>query len=223
MAENSLGKTYGSDMTFTTLSSLYDLTDIDGNIYSTCIAGGKRWMAENLKTTKFRDGTDIPGITGSSEWAGLNSAAFCWYDNNEGENKDKFGALYNWSSVNTGKLCPTGWHVPSNNEWLYVIYNLGGEDVAGGKLKEIETTHWLFPNAGATNEFNFTGLPGGERSSDGSFNSMGERGNWWASNPGASPDSAFVWSMFYDSASQKNSSSSINSGFSVRCVQDNQR
>jgi uncharacterized protein (TIGR02145 family) len=137
------------------------ITDFDKNYYKTVKIGNQIWMAENLKTTNFNDGTPIPVETRSAEAYNLNTPAYCWFNNDEATSKDTYGALYNWYAVNTGKLCPMGWHVPSDAEWTTLTDYLGGESVAGGRLKETDTIHWISPNYGATNETGFTALPGG--------------------------------------------------------------
>ena len=134
-------------------------TDIDGNVYHTVTIGTQIWMVENLKTTRYNDGSPIPFVTDSSSWSNLTTPGYCWY-NNDTTNKNTYGALYNWFAVNTGKLAPTGWHVPTDDEWTTLTTYLGGESIAGGKLKETGTTHWRTPNAGATNEIGFTASSG---------------------------------------------------------------
>jgi len=105
--------------------------DFDGNYYNTIKIGNQIWMAENLKTTHYNDGTEIPIVTDKTEWLNLSTAAYCWYDNNDTIYKNTYGALYNWYAVNTEKLCPVGWHVTSNAEWITLAYLFGGGDVAG--------------------------------------------------------------------------------------------
>ena len=120
--------------------------DIDGNNYLTVTIGTQIWMAENLRTTKYNDGTAIPLVTDNTTWANLTTPAYCWYNNDAKTNGSTYGALYNWYSVNTKKLCPTGWHVPNDTEWTTLTTYLGGTAVAGGKLKETGTAHWYSPN-----------------------------------------------------------------------------
>ncbi len=139
------------------------VTDIDNNHYEAVRIGSQLWMAENLKTTRYNDGTPIPLVTDSLEWDNLVTPAYCWYRNDPVTYGETYGALYNLHVVSTGILCPSGWHVPSDAEWTVLSDYLGGESVAGGKLKEAGTTHWYTPNAGATNETGFTALPGGIR------------------------------------------------------------
>ncbi len=139
-------------------------------------------MAENLKTTQYNDGTDIPLVTEVTEWINLNTPGYCWYDNDEATYKEIYGALYNWFAVNSGKLCPAGWHIPTDDEWKILTGNTGWESTTGGTLKETGTTHWMSPNTGATNETGFTALPGGYRhSSIGTYGQMSNTGYWWSS------------------------------------------
>jgi uncharacterized protein (TIGR02145 family) len=155
------------------------VTDIDGNAYNTIIIGTQVWMKENLKTINYNDNSSIPLVTGNSEWNKLSTPAYCYYNNDENKYKSTYGTLYNWYCVNTGKLCPTGWHVPTDSEWTTLSKYLGGESVAGGKLKEKGTSHWNSPNTGADNSSGFTALPGGHRLSDGTFNYFGSLGHCW--------------------------------------------
>ena len=206
------------------------VTDADGNTYSTVKLGTQEWMVENLKTTKYNDNTGIPNITGDIDWQGLNTSetgAWCYYDNNSSNNVP-YGKLYNWYAVNTGKLCPTGWHLPTDAEWTTLIdYLDSGVDpnalgsqstVAGGPMKEAGTTHWFSPNTGATNESGFTGLPGGLRSDDGTYFSLGYSGNWWSSTESGT----FAWCryLFYDDDNVFRNNFDKRLGFSIRCVRD---
>ena len=138
------------------------VTDIDGNIYKTVTIGSQVWLAEDLKTTKYNDGTPIPYVTDKEEWINTKSGAYCWncwYCKDE-SNDSIYGALYNWYAI-TGKLCPVGWHVSTDQDWETLIDYCGGWEIAGGKLKEVGTIHWESPNLGATNEFGFTAIPFG--------------------------------------------------------------
>jgi uncharacterized protein (TIGR02145 family) len=138
------------------------VTDVDGNVYNTVQIGTQCWMQENLKTTKYNNNTGIPNVTIGSDWEGLTTPAYCWYDNDI-SNKVPFGALYNGYAVYTGNLCPSGWKVPSDADWTTLFTYLGGTNVAGGHMKETGTNHWSGPNA-ADNSSGFTALPGGSRS-----------------------------------------------------------
>lgn len=159
------------------------VTDIDGNVYNTVTIGTQVWFKENLRTTSYNDGTDIPNITGDDGWQNTSSGAYCWYDNDM-NNKGEYGALYNWYAGNTAKLCPTGWHVPTHDEFIALADNQGGWRNAGAVLKETGLTHWKSPNEGATNFSDFTGLPGGTRVVDDYgtyviFQGIGYYGNFW--------------------------------------------
>ncbi|NJK98749.1 MAG: hypothetical protein HC905_30955 [Bacteroidales bacterium] len=197
------------------------MTDQDGNVYKTVTIGTQTWMAENLRTTKYNDGTAIPNVTGNEEWSGLTTGAYCNFNNTS--NTDTiatYGRLYNWYAVNTGKLCPTGWHVPTDAEWTTLSDYLGGEPLsdAGGLLKETGTTHWASPNTGATNETGFTALPGGYRYKDGTFVGIGGGGVWCSATGLPIAPGAVTWV-----ASNRNVYRSLYNkevGFSVRCVRD---
>lgn len=145
------------------------IIDIEGNVYQTVIIGTQVWMAENLRTTKYNDGSSIPLVTEAAAWDDLNSPGYCWYDNDSINYKDTYGALYNWNAINTGKLAPVGWHVATDADWTTLTTYLGGDSIAGGKLKEQGTSHWAIPNTGASNTSGFTGLPAGFRNPAGIF------------------------------------------------------
>jgi len=192
-ATNSVGTAYGSEKGFRTEAEPITVTDADGNVYHGVTIGAQVWTVENLKTTKYNDGTDIPLVTDGAAWDALDvetGGAYCWY-NNDISNKDAYGAIYNFAAIKTGKLAPAGWHVPTMEEWQTLIDQLGGKDVAGGKLKEAGTTHWNSPNSDATNSSGFTALPGGFRYT-GATNFFGlndfalfQTSTEEASNPGA--------------------------------------
>jgi uncharacterized protein (TIGR02145 family) len=215
-AENQLGISYGQDMTFMT-SGL--LLDYDGNQYNTVVIGTQTWMAENLKTIHYNDGSEIPLVSNSASWAGALSGAYCTFGFNAA-NLATYGALYNWYSVNTGKLCPVGWHVPTDIEWLLLTTNLGGSSVAGGKMKETGTTHWVSPNTGADNSSGFTALGGSTIDYNGVSAILGQTAYWWSST-GVSSTFAFANKLFYNNAtiSQGGGVTKL-SGCSVRCIKD---
>lgn len=159
---NDGGVGYGNTLILTTLPEVEygTVSDWDGNSYKTVQIGKQTWMAENLKTKTLNDGTPISLLTEIYNLEEKTLPYYCWYENNIG-NKTLYGALYNWPAVATDKLCPTGWHVPSQYEWEILRDTLGGEEVAGGKLKEAGTSHWHPLIAGATNSTGFNALPGG--------------------------------------------------------------
>jgi uncharacterized protein (TIGR02145 family) len=207
---------YGNEISFNTYNS-DAITDIDGNYYNIVTIGSQVWLAENLKTTKYNDGTPIPNVTDNATWRSLTSPAYCWY-NDSIYFKEIYGALYNWYTVNTGRLCPTGWHVPSDGEWTVLIDLYGGEFIAGGALKSTGTEKWLSPNEGATNASGFTALPGGGRLFNGDFTSIGAGGFWWSSTI----YSAHAWLryMSYNSTRANKADDSYQYGYSVRCIKD---
>ena len=206
--------------------------DIDGNVYNTVIIGTQVWMKENLKTMKYNDGTRIPNVTDGKQWGKLTTGAYCWLYNDATTQKSPLGALYNWYAVETGKLCPTGWHVASDEEWTTLHNYLGGYQLAGGKLKETDTTYWIGPNTGATNESGFTALAIGYLDKDnGLFLLLDRAAFWWTSTyePGlaliqANKDQqAGPWMrVIFDNQSsiKANNSYAKTYGFSVRCMKD---
>ena len=164
-ATNEGGKTgYGNELNFTTKILGPTITDIDGNVYQTITIGTQVWTVENLKTTRYNDGSPIEKVTNEGDWLQKTTGAYCAYGNNE-SNVGTYGYMYNWYSVNTGNLAPNGWKVPTDDDWNTLANYLGGWEIAGGKMKEAGFTHWVSPNTGATNESGFTGLPGGFRAS----------------------------------------------------------
>ena len=194
-------------------------SDEDGNNYPIVTIGVQTWMAKNLKTTKYNDSTAIPNVIDDNVWWYLETPAFCWY-NNEVSYKSTYGALYNWYTVNTGKLCPTGWHVPSDAEWTTLVDYLGGESIAGGKLKETDTIHWSSPNTGATNETGFTALPGSYRWPNGPFDDgIGKNGRWWSATE-SDVFEAWYRNMHHDNSNVDRHSHGMTLGVSVRCVRD---
>jgi uncharacterized protein (TIGR02145 family) len=215
-ATNSVGTAYGNETSFTT-----SISDNDGNTYKTLNIGSQVWMSENLKATKYKNGTDIPLVTDNTAWSTLTTPGYCWYGNNEAAYKATYGALYNWYTVNTGNLCPAGWHVPTDSEFTTLTTYLGGESVAGGKLKETGTTHWTSPNTGATNETGFTALPGGGRFSNGTFDYIGNYGYWWSDTENAT-DLAWYRSLLFNFRTVGRNPHDKEVGFSVRCLKGEQ-
>ena len=178
-------------------------------------------MAENLRTTKYRDGSDIPEIVRSESWNSLTEGAYCNYSNAKGvDTIATYGRLYNWHAINDSRnLAPAGWHVPSDTEWFQLTDYLGGLSVAGGKLKEKGTLHWKNPNEAATNETGFTALPDGSRNYGGPFMDKGNYGYLWSTTETAD---GFAWyrAWSYDHSAVSRSNYYKTQGFSVRCVKD---
>ena len=214
---NTNGTGYGSIMSIRTIDTT--ITDVDNNHYRIIQIGTQVWMAENLKTTTYKNGTSIPLVTDNTEWGNLTTFGYCWYNNDEASNKSTYGALYNQFTVASANLAPTGWHIPTDAEWTTLTDFLGGESVAGGKLKEKGTIHWLSPNGGATNETSFTALPGGFRSTSGTFSEIGDHGLWWSSSEYLTNDGWYRYMDNISSSVSRNYSSKM-AGLSVRCVRD---
>ena len=197
------------------------VTDIDGNIYHTVTIGSQVWMAENLRTVRYRNGDSIPKVPDSSEWMNLKIGAYC-INITKGNVPEAYGFLYNWYTVNdTRKIAPSGWHVPSHEEWTAMVSYLGGEEVAGGKVKESGTTHWNAPNTGATNESGFNALPAGGRGEIGLFMEDGHEAVWWSGSSESGTIGA--WCTFttnYSSYLRSNASARKYEGLSIRCIKD---
>ncbi|MEI7831298.1 MAG: fibrobacter succinogenes major paralogous domain-containing protein [Prolixibacteraceae bacterium] len=216
-ATNSAGTGYGNEFSFSLAKTL--VKDMDGNFYHFAKIGSQVWMTENLRSTRFRDSTSITLVDNATSWSNQIGPGYCWYGDDEVANKSKYGALYNWYAVNSGKLCPTGWHVPTDTEWTTLTTFLGGEPLAGGKLKESGIVHWITPNASATNESGFTALPGGYRLNSGIYGNMGIYGNWWTTTSVLANVANYRY-LYYGNASVTKSFISQKSGLSVRCLKN---
>jgi len=191
--------------------------DIDGNIYHTVTIGHVVWMVENLRTTRLKNGTAIPLVTDSFAWISLKSPGYCWYDNNQALYRETYGALYNWYAVNSGKICPKGWHVPTENDWYSIACYIAEEDLIGGKLKEKGTAHWISPNEGATNEFGFTVLPGGFRGS--AFEGLGLCTFLWSAVENDAMKS-YCTGFTFNSSKLYTAEIAKSTGVYIRCVMD---
>ncbi len=213
-ATNSVGTAYGDEQTLTTTMT----TDIDGNFYSAIKIGTQTWMGENLKTTKYRTGESISKPTTTTNWSNATFGAWCDY-NSDTANGLKYGHLYNWYAVaDTRNIAPEGWHVPTDAEWTTLTTYLGGEALAGGKLKEAGTANWGSPNTDATNESGFTALPGGFRSSStGAYGSQGLSGLWWSSSESGT-GGARNRDMGYNYGNVNRGDGSKSDGISIRCI-----
>lgn len=193
------------------------VTDLDGNIYKTITIGTQVWMASDLKTTRYRNGDAIPTTT--LDISAEASPKYQWaYGDNEA-NAAVYGRLYTWyAATDSRNVCPTGWHVPTDMDWETLKLFLGGESIAAGKLKEAGTTHWNTPNTGATNETNFTALPGGYRTMKGAYVSLQLSNYQWSSNE----DALLSWgqSLHYDDNILLRGGYNRQAGVSVRCIKD---
>jgi uncharacterized protein (TIGR02145 family) len=220
-ATNSVGTAYGSEISFTTSSASTSVTDIDGNVYSTITIGNQVWMQENLKTKKYCNG-DLIGTTtpDTLDISGENTPKYQWAYNGEESNVALYGRLYTWYAVTDSRgICPLGWHVPTDEEWTTLTTYLGGEDISGGKLKEIGTNHWVNPNMGATNETGFTALPSGYRQYYGTFYAIGYGGIWWSTTESSATNSLYRY-VEYKYSNIYRLDYAKHGGFSVRCVKD---
>jgi len=232
-ATNSAGTGYGDPpVSFTTLTcgETGTVTDVEGYVYQTVKIGDQWWMAENLRVRKYSNNDPIPNITDGGIWFGLTTGAYCEY-NNDNANVATYGRLYNWFALDDSRnIAPEGWHVPTDDEWKQLEMYLGmsqsdadaigfrGTD-EGGKLKEAGTTNWDSPNTGATNQYCFTALPGGNRNDGGDFGSMLYDGYFWSSTESSSGYA--LWrGLNYSNSGISRTSNSEQFGFSVRCVKD---
>ncbi len=213
-ATNSIGTNYGNEVSFTTPKSI---TDIDGNSYQIVGICNQIWTTNNLNVTKYRNGDSIPQVTDPIAWSTLTTGAWCYYSNNTA-NGPIYGKLYNWYAVNDSRgLAPMGWHIPSDLEFTTLSNCLGGESIAGGKMKA--TTLWDSPNLGASNSSGFSSLPGGVRYSNGTFQFQGYSSNYWTSTSNNT-------TVFYrnnvsvNAIMFKGTDGNTNSALSVRCVKD---
>jgi uncharacterized protein (TIGR02145 family) len=208
-----------------------NVTDTDGNVYASVSNCGLTFTKQNLNVSKYSDGTPIPQVTDPTQWANLTTGAWCYY-NNDPANEAVYGKLYNWyaaagiydaaSAANPAlrkKLAPSGWHVPTDPEWTQLTDCLGGDSVAGGKMKSTGTSLWQSPNTAATNESGFTGLPAGFRYNNGTFNLIGNYGIWWSSSEF---NITIAWNRnlnYSDGTAFRNFNNKL-FGFSVRCLRD---
>jgi uncharacterized protein (TIGR02145 family) len=226
---------YGDDIEFTTLDSRIvfnpglnygSVADVDGNTYKTIVIGRQTWMAENLKTTRFNDGTSISLVVESSKWQTASQAAYSWLNNEESRFKTIYGAYYNFLAVSSSKLCPAGWHVPTRVEWDTLTAFLGGVNNIGRKIKEAGAAHWLTNTSGNTNSSGFTALPGGYRSFSGTFSPIsvtgywqGDEAYWWTST---APTGSLPWyeAIYAGSSALLGGSWRIEQGLPVRCMKD---
>jgi uncharacterized protein (TIGR02145 family) len=196
--------------------------DIDGNSYGFSTIGTQTWMSEDLRTSKLNDGTALFLVTENIEWDSLKTPGYCWYSDLDSTQKVLYGPLYNWHAVNSGKLCPAGWHVPSNSEWDTLIVYLGGNTMAGGSLKEIGSRHWKRTNIGAKNDVAFRALPAGIRGDGGTFSKLGESACWWTSTAHKTQGRAFIKILLYYSIYIYTDNKNLSNGFSVRCMKNSE-
>jgi len=233
-ALNSAGISYGNELIFTCLSRSGTVTDIEGNEYNYITIGTQVWMVENLKTTKYNDGTFIPLVIDGTAWSNLSTPGYCFY-NIDASNKTTYGALYNWYTINTGKLAPNGWHVPTYVEWTtlqnYLIangFNYDGTTTGNKIAKSLAFNSLWSTDTGVgtigndltkNNTSGFAGLPGGNRYYDGTFNYVGRGGYWWSSTEN-NTNNAWPFYMYSFSRGTERNNEYKQYGCSVRCVRD---
>jgi uncharacterized protein (TIGR02145 family) len=238
-ASNNLGPIFGSQVHFKTYGpgnsppiifnsnlTYGSVIDVDGNSYKTIQIGNQIWMAENLRTKTYNDRSSIPLVTDAKEYGALESPCYCWYNNDLATNGSIFGALYNFYTVNTGKLCPSGWHVPSDPDWTTLITFLGGNNGVADKLRETGPTHWGIRNGGS-NSSGFTALPGGDRrlidqngTYIGIYEALSSQGNWWSTSTDFYGDYYVFTINYYDNYITK-WAMWPSEAYSVRCLKDN--
>ncbi len=214
-ATNKAGTGYGNQVIISTR-----LADKDGNVYATVQIGNKLWMAENLRTTRYDDGSSIiyPG-TDVTMWYSSSTGAYAWYDNDT-TNRNIYGGLYNWHAVNNSSgICPSGWCVPTDEDWTTLIDYLGGENVAGSKLKQTGNTIWNQPNTDATNESGFGAIPGGLRDEMGVYGHLKWSGFYWSSTQ-YNLGNGWGRSLSTHNGSVVKLFSNKGIGYSVRCVKE---
>lgn len=188
--------------------------DLSGNKYKIVEIGNQTWMAENLKVSKFNDGTTINLLSSDDNWkSNAIYGGSCFYDNDP-NNNNPYGRLYNrYAITDNRKIAPNGWHIPTNAEWDTLISYLGGKSSAAGKLKETGFSHWKTPNAGASNSTNFTSVPAGLRNTDGSFSSLGYSSCYWSAE-------GYVYILYNDEDIVRTYIFSERNGVSVRCIKN---
>jgi len=205
--------------------------DIDGNVYHTVTIGTQVWMVEELKTTRYNDGTAIPLVTDKKSWSNLTTPGYCWYQNDQSTYGSKYGALYNWYAVNTGNLCPNGWHIPTKDEWKTLegmvdsLHGVGDAewDVVGFQGSDVGTvlkaaTGWS-DNGNGTDDFGFSALPGGYRYTSGNFLDVGRFNFWWSSTESSSTR-AWSLGLAFNNTKDFQYDPDKKAGFSVRCLRD---
>jgi uncharacterized protein (TIGR02145 family) len=196
------------------------VTDVGGNVYHTVTIGNQVWMVENLRVAGYRDGTPIPRVSDTGQWSVLTTGAYCLPEHDPSAHEDSYGLLYNFHAIRDSRgLCPCGWHVPTAEEWRTLIAQLGGAEVAGGRMKDTSSDLWRISVPGTTNESGFSAIPAGGRGRLGSAAEVGYYATWWSSTPSDS-DYAWHWGLYPDKNSVRFNPGHRSSGFSVRCVRD---
>jgi uncharacterized protein (TIGR02145 family) len=226
-AINSAGTAYGNQVSFTTTTGGSGIVSnpgtgvtFNGYTYSSIILGnGQEWMAENLRTANYANGDPILNVTDPTQWYSLTTGAWAHY-NNDIQYENPYGKLYNWNAAGDARnICPTGWHLPTDAEWMDLFDYMGGNLVAGGKMKITGTQYWQSPNTGATNESGFSGLPSGEILNDGFFY-IGLVGAWWSSTDGGDAYNATSYYLGHAFGYVDHIFGDKKHGYSVRCIKN---
>ena len=226
-ATNSAGTSYGKIDTIKTrnwVACPTNTADIDGNKYNVVTIGYQCWTQENLKVSKYRNGDVIPNIVNNETWASLTMGLRCWYENDSTTYEEPYGNLYNWYAATDSRgVCPTGWHVPTDEEWTTLVDFLGGEGVAGGKMK-VTGSVYVEGNVGATNSSGFTGYPGGYREVEvrtniRQFDEINLNGIFWSSDV-SQDNNALLLFLRYTSDNVFRGASNKGRGYSIRCIRD---
>ena len=198
------------------------IKDIEGNIYKTVGIGTQFWMAENLRTTKLNNGKILNNLTSNSRWGFSKIPGYCYYNNDSLQYSTIFGPLYNFYVISSDSICPTGWHVRTEQDWNILKEYLGGGLLAGGKMKDIYSKYWNSPNYCIANDYNFSALPGGSRRFDtGLFYELGNEGNWWtSSNIPQYQDHALIMTIIKGNTYLSSNSRYKHEGVSIRCIKN---
>lgn len=195
------------------------IADVDGNEYSSVQIGEQVWLVENLRTTRYQDGTPVLRVENDDSWSRTEEGAYCRPATSGEPLNGPYGLLYNFAAVtHPSKLCPAGWRVPSADDWRELINHLGGDDIAGAKLKAARGGSWSTLPEGTTNESGFTAVPAGGRGRVGGAGEAGRFATWWSSTL-EEPMYAWHWGVYPDRHAIRANPGHVNSGFSVRCVQ----
>lgn len=199
------------------------LKDVEGNIYKTVYIGTQQWMAENLRVSKYNDGTNLVNVQNDNSWWNSLKGSWCNYLNDSG-NDTIYGKLYNWYVMDktyngNRNVCPVGWHIPTESEWRKLLVALGGYAQAGGNMKENSSNYWSQPNKGATNSSLFRALPSGFRFNNGSFSSLSNSAVWWTSTE-FDICNYKVFYLVYNSGDLSNGDNDKRTGNAIRCIKD---
>ncbi len=197
------------------------VTDTDGNVYQTLTICDQTWTKSNLNVAHYRNGDEIPQVTNGAQWTAATTGVWCYYANTS-SNGTTYGKLYNWYAVNDPRgLAPSGYHIPTDAEWTSLTTCLGGEAIAGGKMKETGTAHWASPNTGATNTSGFMALPAGGHTNFVPlyFEDINDGTSFWSSSQNSASD-AWARSLYYTETNLFREPYFKNFGLSVRCIKD---